>query len=82
MIDVRRSRSQRALLFPGQVVLVGIRKQAEQGMESKPVSITHSCLLFQFLPPVSCPDVSEVYDLRVVRRNKSFPPKIVYGHGV
>lgn len=45
MIDVTGPSSQWAMPLLGQVVLVGIRKQAEQALESKPVSSIHSSVL-------------------------------------
>lgn len=45
VIDVTGPNSQWAMLLLGQVVLVGIRRQAEPALESKPVSSTHSSVL-------------------------------------
>jgi hypothetical protein len=39
---------------PEQVVLRGIRKQAEQAIGSKPVNRTSPCCLLQFLPTGPC----------------------------
>ena len=41
---------------PGQMVLDGAQRQAEQAMGSKPVSIISPWPLLQFLPPGSSPD--------------------------
>lgn len=46
---------------PRLLVLGGVRKQAEQGMRSKPINRIQAWLLFQFLPRVpTLPSLSEV----------------------
>lgn len=61
----------------------GVREQPEQTMNSKPVGSSPLWLLFQFCLQVPFLTSSAMEsDLRVVRRNKAFPPHRAFGHGV
>ena len=62
---------------PGQVVLGCKRKQAEQALMSKPVSIP-------LMVSASVPASAFISGLcfRVWKTNKPFPPQIAFGHSV
>lgn len=72
----------------GLVLLAAIRIQTDQAIRSKSVSGNPLWPPLQFLPPGSCPQVFALasFDgwllLENIKRNKSFPPQVVFGCGV
>ena len=71
--------------IPGLVVLVSVRKQAEQAMMSEPVSSTPPWPLHQLLPPGSCPvcvPVLTSFSDGSVSQINPFLSKLRFGHSV